>query len=74
MVKSEEVVNQVVAELKRVRLEKGLSQRKLAKMTGLSDGGIRHMEDGDVTPTLFFLLTIAEALEVRIGSILEDIQ
>ena len=67
----EGVVRQVVAELKRVREEKHISQRELANLTNLSQAGIAHMELGNTTPTLLFLLSVADALEVRLHEVIE---
>ena len=69
---SEEMVAQVVEALKRARLEQGISQRELARKTGLSNGGIHHMENGQVTPTLFFLSTVARALGIRVGELIME--
>ena len=41
-------------------------------MTGLSQAGIAHMELGDTTPTLLFLLTVAGALDAKLHDILEE--
>lgn len=68
----EAIVGLVVAKLKRIREEKGITQRCLAEATPLSQAGIAHMELGDTTPTLYFLLTVAEALEVNLAEILSE--
>ena len=60
-----------MAELKRVREEKHISQRELANLTNLSQAGIAHMELGNTTPTLLFLLSVADALEVRLHEVIE---
>ena len=67
---SEELVEKVVEALTQARLDQGISQRELSRKTGLSNGGIHHMEKGHVTPTLFFLATIAQALGIRIGPLI----
>lgn len=67
-----EVVGKVVERLRSIREEKGVSRYRLSKETGLSTSGIRHMEQGDVTPTLYFLLRIASFLEVDLASILTE--
>ncbi|MEJ6579763.1 MAG: helix-turn-helix transcriptional regulator [Akkermansiaceae bacterium] len=69
----EAVVNAVVTEIRKIREEKGFSQRFLAERTGLSQAGIAHMELGDTTPTLLFLLTVADALEVELHGIVGEI-
>jgi len=70
-VKAEERISFIVDELKKLRIKRGLSVRSLAKLCGLSHGGIRHMENGDVTPTLFFLITISDALEADLPELLK---
>ena len=50
------IVAAVVARLREIREERGISQYRLSKETGLSASGIRHMENGRVNPTLYFLL------------------
>lgn len=69
---ADHIVAFVVAELLRVREEKGLSIRDLAEKTGLSRAGIGHMENGKTSPTLRFLLIVAEVLEVELTSIIQD--
>ena len=41
--------------LKELRQEKGLSQRELAKLTGLSYSAIGHWETGRNEPTVYVL-------------------
>lgn len=59
----------VVKKLVQIRLKKGVSQNRLAELSGLSRSGIRHFESGDTNPTLYFLLKIGKALEVNVGRI-----
>ena len=42
-------------------------------MTGLSRSGIRHLEDGETNPTLYSLLKISKALNVKIGRLIGSI-
>ena len=70
MEKEAEIVRRVVAKLRGRREDLEISQAELSRRTGLSRSGIRHMEDGDVTPTLQFLLRIAGELDAsRCGHI-----
>jgi len=39
-------------------------------MAGMSRTGIRHIENGDVQPTLYSLLKIADALGVELASLI----
>jgi transcriptional regulator with XRE-family HTH domain len=67
-----DVVGKVVERLRDIREEKGVSRYRLSKETGLSTSGIRHMEQGEVTPTLYFLLRIASFLEVDLAMVLSE--
>ena len=72
-VNESKVVELVVAKLRKEREKQGISQAELSRRTGLSRSGIRHMEAGEVTPTLLFLLKIARELQVSIGGFLKDL-
>lgn len=65
-----EVVRAVVAKLRAERESQGISQAELSRKTGLSRSGIRHMEAGEVSPTLEFLLRVARVLEVKLSKLL----
>jgi len=67
-----EIVRSVVGKLRKLRMERGISQAELSRRTGLSRSGIRHMEDGDVAPTLQFLLRVARELDVSVADLLSE--
>ncbi|MCB1099214.1 MAG: helix-turn-helix transcriptional regulator [Verrucomicrobiae bacterium] len=67
-----EIVRDIVEKLRSERLGQGISQAELSRRTGLSRSGIRHMENGDVTPTLLFLLRIARDLGVSLADLLRE--
>ena len=69
-----EIVAQVVRRLRAIRKDLGISQAELSRRTGLSRSGIRHMEDGEVTPTLRFLLSISKALQTNLSEILHEFE
>jgi len=46
--------------LKELRIEKGLTQASLAKQIGLSQTGIARWENGDRTPNIYCLVTLAK--------------
>ena len=58
--------------LQRLRLERGLSQERLAHMAGISAYTYQKFEKGEskpgtpMNPRLFTLLSLAEVLEVRL--------
>jgi ribosome-binding protein aMBF1 (putative translation factor) len=53
-------------ELVRARLRRGLSQARLAEMTGMRQPVISRIENGRSNPNLHTLLIIAKALDVNL--------
>lgn len=74
MDEAKELVADVIERLRVIREAKGISRYRLSKKTGLSASGLRHMETGAVSPTLYFLLLIARCLEVDLAEILDAAQ
>jgi transcriptional regulator with XRE-family HTH domain len=52
--------------LTRARLERGLTQAKLAEVAGMQRAAIARLESGDVNPTLSTLARLARALGMSI--------
>ena len=52
-------------EIKKLRLDKGMTQEELAEKTNLSVRTIQRIERGEVDPRAYTLQTIATALEVE---------
>lgn len=50
----------------KARKKRGITQKKLAKMTGLSRGYIANIEEGKKYPKMKTLMLIAEKLEVDV--------
>ena len=63
-----------VAELKRIRLSKGVSQKTLAEAAGLSRGAVTHIESGIRNPTLIVCHALAASLGVALSSILRRVE
>lgn len=60
--------------IKELRLEKGLSQYKLAEMAATSQARIWQWENGYYIPTLLEMELIATALGVTIKDVFPDVQ
>lgn len=71
---SEAFSRKVVSILREARLEKKLSQNKLAEKCGLSRGAIQHIEKGIRNPTLMVAHAIATALDVPLWSVLKKVE
>lgn len=54
-----------------LRKQRKLSQRALAELTGISHVHIARMETGEYNPRLSTLQTLAKALKVKIGDLVE---
>lgn len=60
----------VCRRLRDTRIEKGISQQRLAEMAGISRTGLRHIESLEKNPTLYSLLKISKALDVALSELL----
>jgi transcriptional regulator with XRE-family HTH domain len=60
----------LAANLKRLRLEEGISQEELASSAGLVSRHVQKLEAGDVNATLKTLNALANALHVDVSDLL----
>lgn len=58
--------------IKRIRKEKGITQKKLGELCGIAEPNIRKYELGKANPKIETLMKIAQALEVPINELKED--
>lgn len=58
--------------IKRIRVERGLTQKELASKVGIDFTYIGKIERGEQLPSLKILLKIADALSLPFGCFLED--
>ena len=56
----------LIAMFIRKRVEKGLSQKELAKKIGTKQSAISRLESGGYNPSLAFLRKVAKALNTRL--------
>lgn len=54
-------------EIRRMRLEKGIKQIQLARMTGISNTYLSDIERGRTNPSLKTFSRIVEVLGIKIG-------
>tara|TARA_B100000949_G_scaffold187292_1_gene169761 strand:+ start:582 stop:806 length:225 start_codon:yes stop_codon:yes gene_type:complete len=73
MVKSqaEKTVDYVIAQLKEIRLEQGLSHEKLAEKAGLHRTAISLIESRKRQPSFINCIKIADALGVNLADLLK---
>ena len=61
----EEQLQEVVNNMKSIRIKKGISQMELSLRSELSQSFIANIEKGKKQPSVITLIRIAEALEVK---------
>lgn len=70
-----EAITRIVMQILQERREsKGLSYRKLAKKTGISNRYLSMIEHGEYNPTLLQLLKITAALGLKLGPVVSRAQ
>ncbi len=60
--------------LKKIRLEKGISQKELSEKTGLTRQTIHNIENGKKYPKLYNIIKIAEVLKISVYELLEEVE
>ena len=66
---SEQFSRALVASLKEVREQRGISQSQLAKLSGVSRPMINHLESGIRNPTVIVFHALATALKVDLAKL-----
>ena len=61
-----EVEYQILSDMVRIRNEKKITQKELAKKIGTTQSALSRFEMGDVNPSLDFLKKVAMALESKL--------
>jgi transcriptional regulator with XRE-family HTH domain len=64
------ILDNVVTQLRELRLEKGISHDTLAKAAGISRPAVSHIENRRRKPTLLMALKLAGALGIELSSVL----
>ena len=59
--------------IKRIRIEKGLTQKQLGELCDMADSAIRRYENGGANPKPKTILRIANGLGVHFGALIENV-
>ncbi|MBO7483504.1 MAG: helix-turn-helix transcriptional regulator [Alphaproteobacteria bacterium] len=70
---AQEISDKIVAILRRVRLEKGITQYKMAKDTGMSKSSILYIENFTQRPSLYTVILLADYLSVDFSEVLKKV-
>ena len=60
------------ASLKRIRLKRGLTQERVAELTGISTNFVSELERGLKAPGLVVIVKLSKALDVPVHDLLAD--
>ena len=70
----EALLKKLAERVRILRIEKGLTQEALAHRMGRDQQTIQRLETARTNPTLTFLQEVADALEVNLRDLLDDLQ
>ncbi|MCX8084562.1 MAG: XRE family transcriptional regulator [Calditerrivibrio sp.] len=65
----EQICNDISENLKKIRMERGLSLEQLSELTGVSKSMLRQIETGNSVPTIATVWKIANGLKVSFTSL-----
>ena len=63
-------ISKVCENIKRIRVEKNLSQSEFSAITGIDSANIRRIESGRTAPTIRTLFRIADTVEIDIRELI----
>jgi DNA-binding XRE family transcriptional regulator len=73
LMRSDRTLQALAIRIKKLRLEREISQEELAHRSGLSRTGMGFLETGKRWPRLDTLMSVAEGLNITVDELLKDI-
>jgi len=70
-IRNEDLLNRFGERLRSIRNEKGVSQEKLANLSGITISQVSRIERGEVNTTISTLDVLAKSLDVTISELLD---
>jgi putative transcriptional regulator len=70
MIKKEQALKKLGKRIREVRKEKGVSQVELANSIGKDQQSIQRLESGNINPSYYFLLEVADGLNIELTELL----
>ena len=71
---AQKISDKIILGLRKQRLDKGISQYKMSKDTGISTSSISYIENLEQRPTLYTVLIIANYLNVNLSDIIKQFE
>lgn len=70
-IRNEDLLNRFGERLRSIRNEKGVSQEKLANLSGITISQVSRIERGEVNTTISTLDVLAKSLDMKISELLD---
>ncbi len=71
---AQEISDQIVAVLRAKRIERAITQYKMAKDTGMSKSSILYIENFKQRPSLYTVVMLADYLGVDLGQVIQKMK
>jgi len=71
MESKEAILKRLGERIREIRKEKGISQKTLAHSIGKDQQSIQRLEAGNINPSYYYLIEIANGLEIEPNKLLE---
>lgn len=71
LMKKQQAQKNLGRRIKEIRLKKGITQAQLANDIDKDQQSIQRLEAGNINPSYWYLLQIAEGLEIKLSELLE---
>ncbi len=71
---AQKISDKIIISLRKARIDKGISQYRLAQDIGMSKSSILYIESLKQRPTMYTILMIANYLGVKLSNILKQIE
>ncbi len=71
MESKEIILKKLGARIREIRKDKGISQKELAHSIGKDQQSIQRLETGNINPSYYYLIEIANGLEIELNKLLE---
>ena len=71
---AQEISDKIVAVLRTKRIEKSITQYKMAKETGMSKSSILYIESCKQRPSLYTVLMLADYLDLDLSQVMKNLK
>ena len=73
LMQKEHLLKKLGNRIRKIRLEKGLSQVELANTIGKDQQSIQRLESGNVNPSIYYLYQVSDGLKVELKELTNNL-